>query len=77
MRMLANARQWVIAVLALLVPFADANAAGNPALAYETVEPARIRLGETATIRITSLDGYLEDFHLPSVPGLTFEMVGR
>ncbi len=68
---------WVVAVLGLLVPFADANAMGDPALAYETVEPARIKLGETATIRVTSLDGYLEDFHLPSVPGLTFEMVGR
>lgn len=69
--------RWVIAVLGLLVPFADANATGDPALAYETVEPARIQLGATATIRITSLDGYLEDFHLPSVTGLTFELVGR
>lgn len=69
--------QWVIAVLGLLTPFSDANAMGDPALAYETVEPARIKLGESATIRITSLDGYLEDFHLPSVPGLTFQMVGR
>jgi hypothetical protein len=76
MRIFDIARR-VIAVLALLAPFADANAMGDPALAYETVEPARIKLGESATIRVTSLDGYLEDFHLPSVPGLTFQMVGR
>ena len=69
--------RWVIAALGLLAPFAEANAAGDPALAYETVEPARIKLGETATIRVTSLDGYLEDFHLPSVPGLTFQLLGR
>jgi hypothetical protein len=43
------------------------------ALAYETVEPSRIKMGETATIRVTSLDGYLENVELPTVPGLTFE----
>src|SRR5215469_16812793 len=69
--------RWVIAGFLLLTPFADAYAVGDPALAYETVLPARIRLGESATIRITSLDGYLEDFHLPTVAGLTFEMIGR
>jgi len=69
--------KWVIAVLGLLAPFAEANAMGDPALAYETVEPARIKLGETATLRITSLDGYLEDFHVPNVPGLAFQLVGR
>jgi hypothetical protein len=69
--------RWVIAVLGLLAPFADANAMGDPALAYETVEPARIKLGEVATLRVTSLDSYLEDFHVPSVPGLTFQLVGR
>jgi hypothetical protein len=67
----------MVAVLGLLAPIADLNATADPALAYETVEPAHIKLGETATIRITSLDGYLEDVRLPTVPGLTFEMVGR
>src|SRR6516164_9875662 len=67
----------IVAVLGLLAPIAVANAMADPALAYETVEPSRIRLGESATIRVTSLDGYLENFQLPTVPGLKFEMMGR
>jgi hypothetical protein len=67
----------MVAVLGLLAPIADLHATADPALAYEVVEPAHIKLGETATIRITSLDGYLEDVRLPTVPGLTFELVGR
>jgi hypothetical protein len=69
--------QLIVAVLGLLAPIAVANAMADPALAYEIVEPSRIRLGESATIRVTSLDGYLEDFRLPTVPGLKFEMIGR
>jgi hypothetical protein len=67
----------IVAVLGLLAPMADAYALADPALAYETVEPSRIRLGETATIRVTSLDGYLESIKLPTVPGLKFEVIGR
>ena len=67
----------IVAVLGLLAPIAVANAMADPALAYETVEPSRIRLGESATIRVTSLDGYLENFQLPTVPGLKFETIGR
>jgi BatD DUF11 like domain len=69
--------QVIIVALGLLAPIADANAMADPALAYETVEPARIKLGETATLRVISLDGYLEDIRLPTVPGLTFELVER
>ena len=67
----------IVAILALLAPIADANAMADPALAYETVEPSRITLGQSATIRVTSLDGYLQDIKLPTVPGLTFELIGR
>ena len=67
----------IVAVLALLAPIADANAMADPALAYETVEPSRITLGQSATIRVTSLDGYLRNIQLPTVPGLTFELIGR
>ena len=67
----------IVAILALLAPIADANAMADPALAYETVEPSRITLGQTATIRVTSLDGYLQNIKLPTVPGLTFELIGR
>ncbi len=66
-----------IAILAMLAPVMDANAVADPSLAYETVEPSRITMGSTATIRVTSLDGYLQDVRLPTVPGLTFEMIGR
>jgi hypothetical protein len=69
--------QLIVAVLGLLAPIAVANAMADPAQAYEIVEPAHIRLGESATIRVTSLDGYLENFQLPTVPGLKFEMMGR
>ena len=46
------------------------------ALAYETVEPSRIKLGESAILRVTSF-GRLKDITLPTVPGLVFEQMGR
>jgi hypothetical protein len=73
----------LIAILGLLAPISTANALAmadgiaDPALAYETVEPSRIRLGDSAVIRVTSLDGYLKNVPLPTVPGLTFELMGR
>jgi hypothetical protein len=67
----------IVAILGLMAPIADANAVPSAALAYETIEPARIRLGESATIRVTSLDGYLNSLPLPTVPGLAFEVIGR
>jgi hypothetical protein len=69
----------IVAILGLLAPIASALADGmaDEALAYETIEPARIRLGDYAIIRVTSLDGYLKSVLLPTVPGLTFEILGR
>jgi hypothetical protein len=67
----------IVAILGLMAPLADANAVASAALAYETIEPARIRLGESAMIRVTSLDGYLNGVPLPTVPGLAFEVIGR
>jgi BatD DUF11 like domain len=73
----------LVTILCLLALFGTTNALGmadgmaDPALAYETVEPARIRLGDSAVIRVTSLDGYLRNVPLPKVPGLTFEFMGR
>ncbi len=49
----------------------------DAALAYETIEPSRIALGGWAIIKVTSLDGYLKTIPLPTVPGLTFEILGR
>ena len=73
----------IVAILGLLAPIAIANALAmadgmaDAALAYETMEPPRIRLGDSAMIRVTSLDGYLKNVPLPTVPGLTFELLGR
>jgi hypothetical protein len=73
----------IVAILGLLAPIANANAMAmadgmaDPALAYETMEPSRIRLGDSAIIRVTSLDGYLKSVPLPTVTGLTFEILGR
>jgi BatD DUF11 like domain len=73
----------IVAILGLLGPIANANALAmadgmaDAALAYESIEPARIRLGDSAIIRVTSLDGYLKSVPLPTVPGLTFEILGR
>src|SRR5580692_12069727 len=72
--------QWskvIVAIVGLFGPIADANALADASLAYETVEPARIKLGDTAVMRVTSLDGYLDNIKLPTVAGLTFEMMGR
>ncbi len=46
------------------------------ALAYETVEPPRIKLGESAIIRVTSF-GRIKDVEIPTIPGLVFEEMGR
>src|SRR6266700_1621129 len=73
----------VVAILGLFAPIATADAVAmadaiaDTALAYETIEPSRIRLGDFAIIRVTSLDGYLRSVPLPTVPGLTFELLGR
>src|SRR5712671_6864653 len=84
--MRTRAMHWskvIVAIVGLLAPIAIANAMAmadgmaDAALAYETMEPPRIRLGDSAMIRVTSLDGYLKNVPLPTVPGLTFELLGR
>jgi hypothetical protein len=65
-----------IALLCLLAPAEYASAQARGALAYETIEPARIALGESATIRVTSF-GPLQDVALPTIPGLAFQEIGR
>jgi hypothetical protein len=71
--------RWIkltIAVLSLLAPAEHAMAQAEDALAYEAVEPSRIRVGESAIIRVTSF-GRLKDITLPTIPGLVFEELGR
>src|SRR5882757_5401631 len=67
----------IVAIGVLLAPIATACAQADLSLAYETIEPQSIRLGESATIRITSLDDYLESVTLPNVTGLKFEVIDR
>jgi hypothetical protein len=66
----------IIAIVCLLALAEYAMAQADDALAYETVEPSRIKIGESATLRVTSF-GRLKDVELPTVPGLLFEAMGR
>jgi hypothetical protein len=66
----------IIAILGLLAPGEYAMAQVDDALAYETVQPSRIKVGESATILVTSF-GRLKDIDLPTIPGLEFEELGR
>lgn len=66
----------IIASLCLLAPVGYAMAQALDALSYETMEPSRIKLGESATLRITGF-GQLKDVTLPTIPGLVFEPIGR
>ena len=66
----------IIAFVGLLTSAEYTMAQADDALAYETVEPSRIRVGESATIRVTSF-GRLKDIALPTIPGLVFEEIKR
>jgi len=66
----------LIVAVVLFFPAEQVMAQADTALAYETVEPSRIRLGDSATIRVTSF-GQLKSITVPTVPGLTFEEMGR
>jgi BatD DUF11 like domain len=66
----------IIANLFLLGPAAYAMAQTLDDLAYETVEPSRIKLGESAILRVISF-GRIKDVTLPTIPGLVFEPMGR
>jgi len=66
----------IIASLCLLTQAEYAMAQALDSLAYETIEPSRIKLGESATLRVTSF-GRLKEVALPTIPGLVFESIGR
>jgi hypothetical protein len=69
--------KWLVIFLGLIAPIGYVDAAADLSLAYETIEPPSIRLGESAILRITSLDGYLDDVPLPRITGLRFDVVAR
>jgi hypothetical protein len=66
----------VVATALLLAVSECVMAQADSALAYETVLPSRIRMGESAIIRVTSF-GQLKSITIPTVPGLVFEELGR
>ena len=74
--------RWIKVIAAFLGVLAPAEYAmaqtddALAALAYETVEPSRIKLGGSAMLRVTSF-GRLKEVALPTVPGLIFEEIGR
>jgi len=77
-------RHWgrvIVVVLSLLAAttgvVAAADATADTTLSYATIEPDRIKLGDTAGIRVTTLYGHLTSVSLPTVPGLEFEIIGR
>ncbi len=74
-------RAILVAILSLLARtpsvVAAVDATADNTLTYETIEPARIQLGDSAQIRVTTFYGYLRNISLPSVPGLEFEVAGR
>lgn len=66
----------IVASLCILGPAEYAMTQSLDALAYETIEPSRIKLGESATLRVTSF-GRLKEVELPTIPGLVFQTIGR
>jgi hypothetical protein len=77
--MRSRSMRWikVIGVSLYLIVWAKlamAQALGGPT--YQTIEPSRIELGESAILRVTSY-GQLGEITPPTVPGLVFELLGR
>jgi len=66
----------VIAVFAACVA-ASGSALADAPLAYQTIQPSKIVMGESAILRVTSLDSELQNVKLPEVSGLSFEVLGH
>jgi hypothetical protein len=64
---------FVIAVFLALGGLARADAP----LAYQTIQPTKIVMGESAIMRITSMDSELTNIKVPEVSGLSFEVLGH
>lgn len=68
---------WLWLIAALLLGLASAAAFADDPLVYATIEPAQIRLGDSARLTITNLEDGTNQISLPVVSGLKFEIVGR
>jgi BatD DUF11 like domain len=68
---------WICIVASIALYGVALCARAQTSLTYETLEPAKIVIGEYAILKITSLDSELHDIKLPEVSGLAFEVLGR
>ena len=66
----------VLATVAVCIGLAM-SARADASLTYETIQPAKIVVGEYAILKITSLDSELQNIKVPEVSGLTFELIGH
>jgi hypothetical protein len=66
-----------VSVSLALCALAAAGARADTSLTYETIQPAKIVVGEYAILKITSVDSELHSMKLPEVSGLTFELIGH
>jgi hypothetical protein len=62
-------------ILGLL--FGGARVMADTPLAYATIEPQKITMGQSAIMRITSLGPSMGVFTMPAVQGLDFELLGH
>jgi hypothetical protein len=71
-------RDWINVVASIAVCIAVATSArADTSLTYETIQPAKIVIGEYAILKITSIDSELQNVKLPEVSGLSFELIGH
>jgi hypothetical protein len=64
-------------LLLIVVLFGCAPALADAPLVYATIEPAKITMGQSAVLRITSLGPDMDAYTLPVVSGLDFEVLGH
>ena len=65
------------AVVMLAALFACVRVMADTPLAYSTIEPQKIVMGQSAIMRITSLGPSMGAFTMPVVQGLDFELLGH
>jgi hypothetical protein len=71
-------RPWLrFAASILVVLLGRAPAMADAPLAYATIEPQKIIMGQSAIMRITSLGPSMGVFTMPVVQGLDFELLGH
>jgi hypothetical protein len=71
-------QRWLRSAAVILgVLFGGARVMADAPLAYATIEPQKITMGQSAIMRITSLGPSMGIFTMPAVQGLDFELLGH